>query len=49
MKQSLLKVTYNFSGKRYTNEFILFIGDNIENLLPPYAQIVSVELLLIVN
>tara|TARA_R110000868_G_C10794069_1_gene756560 strand:- start:70 stop:219 length:150 start_codon:yes stop_codon:yes gene_type:complete len=49
MKQTILKVSYQFMGRTYSNEFILFENDLLENLLPIDATIISVEFLTAIN
>jgi hypothetical protein len=42
--QTILNVIYTFNGITYNNYFILFANDKIENLLPPNAQIISINI-----
>jgi hypothetical protein len=42
--QTILNVIYTFNNITYNNYFILFEGDNLKNLLPPNAKIISINL-----
>lgn len=49
MKQAILNVTYKHNGNIYSNEFVLFEGDILENLLPDYSIIIQVTFLTSIN
>lgn len=49
MKSTILKVEYEFSSQLYNNEFILFEGDTLENLLPTDAKVISIKCIAIIK
>jgi hypothetical protein len=49
MKSAILNVAYKHNDIIFQNNFILFEGDILENLLPNDSIIIQVSLLTIVN